>query len=148
MLLRMTPPVHRPFKLNAATEQQAVHLDIHRFHRLMACIPLSPRCSKDNFRSKENGKNERGDRTPVDWDKAWSSFRKQEKRSLFSRLKLDKYVSWNPRRSEYPLSEELDPIKRAERSNLSPWTSPRFTLIGAIVVVLFLLIYTLQFPLK
>ncbi|KAG0498913.1 hypothetical protein HPP92_003604 [Vanilla planifolia] len=115
---------------------------------LMACIPLSPRCSKDNFRSKENGKNERGDRTPVDWDKAWSSFRKQEKRSLFSRLKLDKYVSWNPRRSEYPLSEELDPIKRAERSNLSPWTSPRFTLIGAIVVVLFLLIYTLQFPLK
>ncbi|KAH0434116.1 hypothetical protein IEQ34_026890 [Dendrobium chrysotoxum] len=90
----------------------------------------------------------RGDELPVDWDKAWSSFRKRGKKSFFSQFKLDKYVSWNPQRSEYPLSEEFDPIKRTERSNLTLWTSPNFTLVGAILVVSLLLIYTLQAPLK
>ncbi|XP_028555355.1 uncharacterized protein LOC110096889 isoform X1 [Dendrobium catenatum] len=89
-----------------------------------------------------------GDELPVDWDKAWSSFRKRGKKSFFSQFKLDKYVSWNPQRSEYPLSEEFDPIKRTERSNLTLWTSPIFTLVGAILVVSLLLIYTLQAPLK
>ncbi|XP_058098293.1 uncharacterized protein LOC131243161 isoform X2 [Magnolia sinica] len=89
-----------------------------------------------------------GDRVPTDWDKAWSSFRKQGKKTLFSRFTPDKYVSWNPRRSEYPLSEEVDPIKRTERSNLMLWTSPKFTLAGAIVVVSMLLIYTLVAPIK
>ncbi|KAI3929004.1 hypothetical protein MKX01_029533 [Papaver californicum] len=57
-------------------------------------------------------------------------------------------VSWNPNRSNFPLSEEVDPIKRAERSNLMLWTSLKFTLAGAIVVVTLLLIYTLLAPIK
>ncbi|KAF8393844.1 hypothetical protein HHK36_020042 [Tetracentron sinense] len=89
-----------------------------------------------------------GDRFSTDWDKAWSSFRKQGKKTLFSQFTPGKYVSWNPRRSNYPLSEEVDPIKRAKRSNLMLWTSPRFTLTGAIVVVTFLLIYTILAPVK
>ncbi|KAF5190924.1 2,3-bisphosphoglycerate-independent phosphoglycerate mutase, partial [Thalictrum thalictroides] len=84
----------------------------------------------------------------TDWDKAWSSFKKQGKKSLFSQFNPNKYVSWNPRRSNYPLSEETDPIKRAERSNLMLWTSPKFTLAGAIVVVSLLLVYTILAPMK
>lgn len=57
-------------------------------------------------------------------------------------------MSWNPRRSEFPLSEEVDPIKRTERSNLTLWTSPSFTLVGAIVIVTFLIIYTILAPVK
>lgn len=89
-----------------------------------------------------------GDGQTTDWDKAWSSFRKKGKKGLFSQFNPNKYVSWNPRRSEYPLSEEPNPIKRTERSNLMLWTSPRFTLAGAIVVVTLLLIYTLLAPTK
>ncbi|KAK9123764.1 hypothetical protein Sjap_013366 [Stephania japonica] len=89
-----------------------------------------------------------GDKSSTDWDKAWSSFRKRGKKSLFSQFNPNKYVSWNPRRSDYPLSEEVDPIKRTERSNLMLWTSPRFTLFGAIIVVSLLLIYTLLAPMK
>jgi hypothetical protein len=48
----------------------------------------------------------------------------------------------------YPLSEEVDPIKRAERSNLRLWTSPEFTLVGAIIIVTFLLVYTIVVPSK
>ncbi|KAI3896052.1 hypothetical protein MKW92_039829 [Papaver armeniacum] len=70
------------------------------------------------------------------------------KKSLFSQFNPNKYVSWNPKRSNFPLSEEVDPIKRAERSNLMLWTSPKFTLAGAIVVVTLLLIYTLLAPTK
>nr|GEW34774.1 uncharacterized protein [Tanacetum cinerariifolium] len=55
------------------------------------------------------------DKSSTDWDKAWSSFKKQGKKSLFSQFKPNKYVSWNPTRSNFPLSEEVDPIKRAER---------------------------------
>ncbi|XP_077239604.1 2,3-bisphosphoglycerate-independent phosphoglycerate mutase [Tasmannia lanceolata] len=112
--------------------------------------PLKPRCSRDDSgRPPEKGNNgDKGDRLSIDWDKAWSSFRKQGKKSLFSQFIPDKYVTWNPRRTEYPLSEEIDPIKRTERSNLMLWTSPKFTLVGAIVVVSALLIYTLLVPLK
>ncbi|PKI62184.1 hypothetical protein CRG98_017557 [Punica granatum] len=84
----------------------------------------------------------------TDWDKAWSNFRKQGKKTIFSQFSPNKYVSWNPRRSEYPLSEEVDPIKRIERSNLRLWTSPQFTLVLAIILVTFLLIYTILAPLK
>lgn len=89
-----------------------------------------------------------GDKFSTDWDKAWSNFKKQGKKTLFSQFSPDKYVSWNPRRSNYPLSEEVDPIKRTERSNLMLWTSPRFTLAGAIVIVTFLLVYTILAPIK
>ncbi|KAJ0978194.1 hypothetical protein J5N97_005071 [Dioscorea zingiberensis] len=126
--------------------------------RLAARVPHLPRCSKDGSPSPDNGKKDNGDEISTDWDKAWSSFRnqgrrkssmrKQGKKSLFSQFNPEKYVSRNPRRSEYPLSEEVDPIKRTERSNLMLWTSPQFTLAGAIVVVSMLLVYTLSFPLK
>ncbi|PIN03717.1 hypothetical protein CDL12_23756 [Handroanthus impetiginosus] len=111
---------------------------------------LKPSCAKrpppqQNGESDSNGK---GDKFSTDWDKAWSSFRKQGKKSLFSNFSPDKYVSWNPKRSEFPLSEEIDPIKRTERSNLMLWTSPTFTLVGAIIIVSFLLVYTILAPVK
>ncbi|OIT08562.1 hypothetical protein A4A49_00349 [Nicotiana attenuata] len=84
-----------------------------------------------------------GDKSSTDWDKAWSSFRKQSRKNFFSQFSPNKYVTWNPRRSEYPLSEEVDPIKRAEKSNLMLWTSPQFTLVGAIIIVTFLLVYSI-----
>ena len=89
-----------------------------------------------------------GDKYSTDWDKAWSNFRKQGKKTLFSQFSPDKYVSWNPRRSDFPLSEEVDPIKRTERSNLKLWTSPSFTLVVAILIVSFLLLYTILAPIK
>lgn len=89
-----------------------------------------------------------GDKFSTDWDKAWTNFKKQGKKSLFSGFSADKYVTWNPRRSEFPLSEEVDPIKRTERSNLMLWTSPRFTLAVAILIVTFLLVYTILAPVK
>uniref|UniRef100_A0A803KUJ9 Uncharacterized protein n=1 Tax=Chenopodium quinoa TaxID=63459 RepID=A0A803KUJ9_CHEQI len=91
---------------------------------------------------------EPGDKFSTDWDKAWSSFKKQGKKSFSSQFSPNKYVTWNPRRSNYPLSEEVDPIKRTERSNLMLWTSPRFTLGLAIVIVSLLLIYTILAPPK
>ncbi|KAI3447627.1 hypothetical protein Pfo_004292 [Paulownia fortunei] len=111
---------------------------------------LRPCCAK-RPPPQQNGdanNNSKGDKFSTDWDKAWSSFRKQGKKTLFSNFSPDKYVSWNPRRSEFPLSEEVDPIKRTERSNLMLWTSPRFTLAGAIVIVSFLLVYTILAPIK
>lgn len=89
-----------------------------------------------------------GDKFSTDWDKAWSNFRKQSKKTFFSGFSPNKYVTWNPRKSDYPLSEEVDPIKRTERSNLRLWTSPGFTLVGAIIIVSFLLLYTILAPVK
>ncbi|XP_010529767.1 PREDICTED: uncharacterized protein LOC104806520 [Tarenaya hassleriana] len=97
--------------------------------------------------SRKNG-DDNGDKSSTDWDKAWKSFKNRSKKTLFPRFSADKYVSWNPRRSEYPLSEEVDPIKRTERSNLMLWTSPQFTLVGAIVILSFLLLYTILAPVK
>lgn len=91
-----------------------------------------------------------GDKFSTDWDKAWSNIKKQKKnkKGFFSQFSPNKYVTWDPRPSDYPLSEEVDPIKRTERSNLMLWTSPRFTLALAIVIVTFLLLYTILVPLK
>ncbi|KAF5741636.1 hypothetical protein HS088_TW10G00640 [Tripterygium wilfordii] len=97
---------------------------------------------------KRNGNREEGGKFSTDWDKAWTSFKKRGKNNLFSQFSPNKYVSWNPKRSNYPLSEEIDPIKKTERSNLMLWTSPRFTLAGAIVLVTFLLVYTILSPVK
>ncbi|KAJ4764158.1 hypothetical protein LUZ62_074533 [Rhynchospora pubera] len=121
-----------------------MHLCLGRFGT-SRLIPR-PRCSRSDQQPPDDGK--KGDKFSTDWDKAWSKYRKVSKKSLFQRFNMDKYVSWNPKRSEYPLSEETDPIKRTERSNLELWTSPRFTLGGAIVVVSLLLVYTLVAPIK
>ncbi|XP_062210855.1 uncharacterized protein LOC133912234 [Phragmites australis] len=107
-------------------------------------LAIALRCSQG---TPDKGGSDKGD-TSTDWDKAWSTFKKKGKRTLFSGFSPDKYVSWNPRRTEYPLSEEVDPIKRTERSNLMLWTSPQFTLAGAIIIILTLLIYTLVVPAK
>uniref|UniRef100_A0A804LVF1 Uncharacterized protein n=1 Tax=Zea mays TaxID=4577 RepID=A0A804LVF1_MAIZE len=112
-----------------------------RFREVLGAT-ASPRCSRG---SPDKSGSDKGE-TSADWDKAWSAFKKKGKRTLFSDFSPDKYVTWNPRRSEYPLSEEVDPIKRTERSNLMLWTSPQFTLVGAIIIVLTLLIYTLVVP--
>ncbi|KAF8042441.1 hypothetical protein BT93_A0922 [Corymbia citriodora subsp. variegata] len=113
--------------------------------------PFKPSCSRREPQQDGGGGDDRGkkgDKFSTDWDKAWSSFRKQGKKNLFSGFSPNKYVSWNPRRSDYPLSEEVDPIKRTERSNLMLWTSPRFTLVVAILIVTFLLVYTILAPIK
>ncbi|KAF9680323.1 hypothetical protein SADUNF_Sadunf06G0109200 [Salix dunnii] len=67
------------------------------------------------------------------------SFRKGGGGDILPQFSPKKYVTWNPSRSNYPLSEEVDPIKRTERSDLRLWTSPEFTLAGAIII---LLVYT------
>ncbi|KAB5519806.1 hypothetical protein DKX38_024125 [Salix brachista] len=89
-----------------------------------------------------------GDKSSTDWDKAWSNFRKKGKKTFFSQFSPNKYVTWNPKRSNYPLSEEVDPIKRTERSNLRIWTGPEFTLVGVIIIVTVLLVYTILVPAK
>ncbi|AES81786.1 hypothetical protein MtrunA17_Chr7g0263571 [Medicago truncatula] len=104
-------------------------------------------CSKRDDQSQTNADNN-GDKSSTDWDKAWSNFKKQGKKTLFSNFSPNKYVSWNPRRSDFPLSEEVDPIKRTERSNLKFWTSPTFTLGGALIILIVLLLYTLQAPIN
>ncbi|KAG2685706.1 hypothetical protein I3760_10G138800 [Carya illinoinensis] len=108
--------------------------------------PLRLFCSRSS--PEDDNNDNKGDKSSTDWDKAWSNFRKQGKKSLFSQFSPNKYVTWNPSRSNYPPSEEVDPIKRTERSNLMLWTSPRFTLAGAIVIVTFLLVYTILAPVK
>lgn len=112
--------------------------------------PFKPFCSRrDSPEPKQNGDGN-GDKFSADWDKAWSNIKKQKKKKkgFFSQFSPNKYVTWDPRPSDYPLSEEVDPIKRTERSNLMLWTSPRFTLALAIVIVTFLLLYTILVPLK
>ncbi|PSS35008.1 hypothetical protein CEY00_Acc02207 [Actinidia chinensis var. chinensis] len=84
-------------------------------------LPKQPPQSGDDDKKKKKKKKNSGDKSPTDWYKAWSSFKKQGKKSIFSQFSPNKYVSWNPRRSQYPLSEEVDPIKRTERSNLMLW---------------------------
>ncbi|KAL9331933.1 hypothetical protein ACSQ67_001543 [Phaseolus vulgaris] len=107
--------------------------------------PFKLLCSKESQPKDDN--NNKGDKSSRDWDKAWSKFKNQGGKKAFSKFS-DKYVSWNPRRSEFPLSEEVDPIKRTERSNLEFWNSPTFTLGGAIIIVTFLLLYTILAPIK
>ncbi|KAK7245189.1 hypothetical protein RIF29_40024 [Crotalaria pallida] len=113
--------------------------------------PFTILSSKRDFKESQptGDNNNNGDKSSsTDWDKAWSNFKKQGRKSLFSSFSPNKYVSWNPRRSDFPLSEEVDPIKRTERSNLKFWTSPTFTLGGAILIVTFLLLYTILAPIK
>ncbi|CAB4284352.1 unnamed protein product [Prunus armeniaca] len=115
--------------------------------------PLKPFCSRRDSQEPQQNGDSNGDKFSTDWDKAWSNIRKQgktkkKKKSFFSQFSPNKYVTWNPTRSNYPSSEEVDPIKRTERSNLMLWTSPRFTLAGAIVIVTFLLVYTIIAPVK
>ncbi|KAL1815967.1 uncharacterized protein LOC108220973 [Daucus carota subsp. sativus] len=111
--------------------------------------PCSPTRNSQQSPPPQNGdNNNNGDKSSTDWDKAWSSFKKQGKKSIFSQFSPNKYVTWNPRRSNYPLSEEVDPIKRTERSNLMLWTSPKFTLVLAIIIVSLLLLYTILAPMK
>ncbi|KAI8015213.1 hypothetical protein LOK49_LG05G00601 [Camellia lanceoleosa] len=104
-----------------------------------------PQQSGDNDDDDDNSS---GGKFSTDWDKAWTRFKKQGKKTIFSEFSPNKYVSRNPRPSNYPLSEEVDPIKRAERSNLMLWTSPSFTLGLAIVIVTFLMVYTILAPIK
>ncbi|KAL5210896.1 hypothetical protein ABZP36_006519 [Zizania latifolia] len=67
-------------------------------------LALTPRCSRG---PPEKSGSDKGDTSSTDWDKAWSTFKKRGKKTLFSEFSPNKYVSWNPRRSEYPLSEEV-----------------------------------------
>lgn len=80
--------------------------------------------------SQNGGKDE-----TVDWDKAWSSFKKPQKRKSFLKLDMEQYVSRQPKHSNYPLSEEVDPLKKAERSLLGAWTSMKFTYALVMVIV-------------
>ncbi|CAM8928934.1 unnamed protein product [Rhodiola kirilowii] len=115
----------------------AIWPELSRLGRLNAPLihqfsVIRPTCSRKENPDPQSNSDGKGDKSSQDWDKAWANFKKQGKKSLFSGFSPNKYVSWNPKRSEYPLSEEVDPIKKTERSNLVLWTSPRFTLGGAI----------------
>ncbi|GAU35339.1 hypothetical protein TSUD_337310 [Trifolium subterraneum] len=122
----------------------------HRFSLPSSSFSSKFVCSKRDQDSRRNADNNdnKGDKSSTDWDKAWTNFKKQGKKTLFSNFSPNKYVSWNPKRSDFPLSEEVDPIKRTERSNLKFWTSPTFTLGGTLIILIFLLLYTLLAPIN
>ncbi|RAL45213.1 hypothetical protein DM860_014623 [Cuscuta australis] len=106
------------------------------------------RVAKSSFKPKRSSLDDDDDKLSIDWDKAWSSFKKNGKKTFFSQFSPDRYVTWNPTRSNYPPSEEVDPIKRSEKLNLNLWTSPQFTIAVTILILVFLLVYTVVFPLK
>ena len=76
----------------------------------------------------------------MDWDKAWSSYRRSKnKKSFLSMFDAEQYVSRSPRKSDYPSLKETDPLKRTERSTLDFWTDPRFTMAGfGVIFTLFI----------
>ncbi|KAL3701740.1 hypothetical protein R1sor_019762 [Riccia sorocarpa] len=86
----------------------------------------------------------------VDWDKAWTNFSTPEKKKKKSFLNIDmeRYVSRKPERSDYPLSEEVDPLRKTERSALEFWSSPKFfyVLIGITVLLFFYMVVIIGPP--
>ncbi|CAI5462837.1 unnamed protein product [Closterium sp. Yama58-4] len=48
---------------------------------------------------------------------------------------MEQYVSRQPQRADYPLSEEVDPLKVTEKRVLRVWTDQRFTYAGFGVIV-------------
>ncbi|CAI5513390.1 unnamed protein product [Closterium sp. Naga37s-1] len=48
---------------------------------------------------------------------------------------MEQYVSREPQRMDYPLSEEVDPLKVTEKRVLRVWTDQRFTFAGFGVIV-------------
>ncbi|BBM98309.1 hypothetical protein MPTK1_1g12480 [Marchantia polymorpha subsp. ruderalis] len=71
----------------------------------------------------------------VDWDKAWTKFSSPEKKKSFLNIDMEQYVSRRPEHSNYPLSEEVDPMRKSEKSALGFWTTPQFTYVMAGVIV-------------
>eukprot|EP00246_Nothoceros_aenigmaticus_P016006 TRINITY_DN6996_c0_g1_i1.p1 TRINITY_DN6996_c0_g1~~TRINITY_DN6996_c0_g1_i1.p1 ORF type:complete len:152 (-),score=8.33 TRINITY_DN6996_c0_g1_i1:197-652(-) len=79
----------------------------------------------------DNRDKSKEERPSVDWDSAWSTYRRPRKSgSNPFGIDMEKYVSRRPTRSDYPLSEEVDPLRKTERSALGVWTDPRFTYAG------------------
>lgn len=64
----------------------------------------------------------------------------KKKKPFLSMFDMEKYVTRGPQQSNYPLSEEIDPLKRTERATLRFWTDAKFTLAG-FGVILGLFIY-------
>jgi len=106
----------------------------------------------DSDSNNDDRKKSKGESLSTDWDKAWSNFRNQGKKNLLSEFDIqkymEKYVSRDPRPSDYPLSEEVDPIRRSERSVLGFWTNSKFTLVGLGIVVGLLIFYTTLFAIR
>jgi hypothetical protein len=107
----------------------------------------------DGFDGDDKAEHSEGKNDPVDWDKAWSNFPKSKmKESSFSlksflKLDMDQYVSRKPNHSKYPLSEEVDPLRRTERGTLNAWTDPKFTVAGfGVIVGLFLYMVVIVGP--
>lgn len=71
----------------------------------------------------------------MDWDKAWTKFSSPEKKKSFLNIDMEQYVSRRPEHSNYPLSEEVDPMRKSEKSALGFWTTPQFTYVMAGVIV-------------
>lgn len=96
--------------------------------------------SSNSENGSDNGSDQNKDeKQAVDWDKAWSSYRKKKKQPFLSMFDMEKYVTRRPQRSNYPLSEEIDPLKRTERSTLGFWTDSKFTMAGfGIILGLFI----------
>ncbi|KAH7447885.1 hypothetical protein KP509_01G125500 [Ceratopteris richardii] len=87
-----------------------------------------PDSQNDSSRSKDG-------RDKVDWDKAWSSYQQQKKKPFLSSIDMEKYVTRQPQQKNYPLSEEVDPLKRTERATLTFWTDTKFTVAGFGVLI-------------
>ncbi|KAI5075575.1 hypothetical protein GOP47_0009651 [Adiantum capillus-veneris] len=94
-------------------------------------------CAKGSSDSdSDNGSNQsKEDKQKVDWDKAWSSYQERKKKPFWSIFDMEKYVTRGPQPSNYPLSEEVDPLKRTERATLRFWTDSKFTMAGFGVIM-------------
>lgn len=135
-------------------QARGLGLVVLSFPRALRSYDLNSRCRRQPRRglavlraSNNNGpefddqdKNE-GKKGSVDWDKAWESFPKPKKQNPWTNLlkslniDMEQYVNRRPTHSNFPLSEETDPMRKTERKALDAWTDPKFTLAGVGVVV-------------
>jgi hypothetical protein len=106
----------------------------------------------DSDSNNDDRNKSKGESLSTDWDKAWSNYRKQGKKNLLSEFNIqkymEKYVSRDPRPSDYPLSEEVDPLRKSERWALGFWTNSKFTVVGLGVVVGLLIFYITLFSIR
>jgi hypothetical protein len=99
------------------------------------------RASNNNGPEFDDKDKNEGKKGSVDWDKAWESFPKPKKQNPWTNLlkslniDMEQYVNRRPTHSNFPLSEETDPMRKTERKALDAWTDPKFTLAGVGVVV-------------
>lgn len=112
-------------KISSSTKEGPSHT-----RRQFACSVVRTRSAT----VRASGLNEQKPENDANWDVAWRAFKKQQKKSgLLSGM--EQYVSRSPQMSNYPLSEEVDPLRRTEKVALDVWTHPKFTYAGFGVIM-------------